>query len=96
MSVTDITAIRLTVCDCNDDECSAAKHCDRVKGRVKEESQMERQLRISGILIILGLIVEALSLFRIHPLSFLAFMFIGGGFLVAGIAVYLYSLVRFR
>jgi hypothetical protein len=54
---------------------------------------MERRLRISGMLIALGLVVEALSLIRIHPLAFLGFMFVGGGLLVAGIAIYLYSLV---
>ena len=56
-------------------------------------SVLERRLRISGVLIVLGLIIEALSLVRIHPLAFLSFMFLGGGFLVAGIATYLYSLV---
>jgi len=54
---------------------------------------IERRLRISGLLIVLGLLVEGLSLIRIHPLAFLSFMFIGGGFLVAGIAIYLYSVV---
>ena len=55
--------------------------------------QIDRRLRISGILIVLGLLVEALSLIRIHPLAFLVFMFVGGGFLIVGIAIYLYSLV---
>ena len=54
---------------------------------------IERRLRISGLLIVLGLLVEGLSLIRIHPLAFLSFMFIGGGFLIAGIAIYLYSVV---
>jgi len=54
---------------------------------------IERRLRISGLLIVLGLLVEGFSLIRIHPLAFLSFMFIGGGFLVAGIAIYLYSVV---
>jgi hypothetical protein len=54
---------------------------------------MERRLRISGTLIVLGLLVEALSLIRIHPLAFLGFMFVGGGFLIVGITIYLYSLV---
>ncbi len=54
---------------------------------------MERRLRISGTLIVLGLLVEALSLVRIHPLAFLGFMFVGGGFLMVGITIYLYSLV---
>jgi hypothetical protein len=56
-------------------------------------TKMDRRLRVSGILIVLGLLVEALSLIRIHPLAFLGFMFVGGGFLILGIVVYLYSLV---
>ena len=56
-------------------------------------TEMDRRLRVSGILIVLGLLVEALSLIRIHPLAFLGFMFVGGGFLILGIALYLYSLV---
>ncbi|HEV2946186.1 MAG TPA: hypothetical protein VGX70_02350 [Gemmataceae bacterium] len=54
---------------------------------------MERRLRTSGTLIVLGLLVEALSLVRVHPLVFLGFMFVGGGFLIVGITIYLYSLV---
>jgi len=53
---------------------------------------IERRLRISGTLIALGLLVEGLSLIRIHPLAFLGFMFIGGALLLAGIAVYLLSI----
>jgi hypothetical protein len=56
-------------------------------------STVERRLRVSGILIVLGLLVEALSLVRIHPLAFLGFVFIGGGLLVSGVATFLYSLV---
>ena len=51
---------------------------------------IERRLRISGILIALGLLVEGLSLIRVHPLAFLAFMLIGGALLIAGIGIYLY------
>jgi predicted membrane channel-forming protein YqfA (hemolysin III family) len=58
------------------------------------DRRIQQRLRISGILIILGLIVEALSLIRIGPLPFLAFMFIGGTLLIVGVAVYLYSLVK--
>jgi hypothetical protein len=57
------------------------------------EQRIVQRLRISGILTILGLLVEALSLIRIHPLSFLGFMFIGGGLLAAGVLTYLYALV---
>jgi uncharacterized membrane protein len=57
------------------------------------EVHLYRRLRIAGALIIAGLAVEALSLIRIHPLSFLAFMFIGGTCFIAGVALYLYSIV---
>ena len=57
------------------------------------EQRMTRRLRIARVLIIVGLVVEALSLIPIHPLSFLGFMFIGGGFLAADVVTFLYSLV---
>lgn len=55
-------------------------------------TKRQRRLRMSGILIMLGLLVEALSLIRIHPIAFLAFMFVGGGFFVVGILIYLLSI----
>lgn len=53
----------------------------------------ERNLRISGVLLILGLLVEAVSLFWVHPVAFLSFICLGGVLLAAGILIYLYSLV---
>jgi hypothetical protein len=58
-----------------------------------QDQRMASRLRVSGALIIVGLLVEAVSLVRIHPLAFLSFMFLGGGFLVAGVATYLLSVV---
>jgi hypothetical protein len=54
---------------------------------------MERRLRISGVLIIMGLIVEAFSLLWVHALAFILFAFVGGLLIGLGILVYLYSLV---
>jgi hypothetical protein len=54
---------------------------------------MERRLQVSGVLLILGLFTEALCLFWARPLSFLAFITIGGAFLFLGIVAYLFSLV---
>ncbi len=58
-----------------------------------QHAYISKKLRIAGILIILGLIVEGFSLLWNHPLSFLAFLCIGGIFLVLGILVYLLALV---
>jgi len=53
---------------------------------------LSRRFRIAGILIILGLVVESLSLLWNHPLSFVAFIGIGGLLLAAGIVLDLWSL----
>jgi hypothetical protein len=57
---------------------------------------ISRRLRIAGVLIVLGLIVEAISLIWNHPLSFVAFLGIGGLLLLLGIVVYLTALVSPR
>ena len=54
---------------------------------------MERRLRISGVLIILGLMIEAFSLIWVHALSFIVFAALGGLLIGLGILIYLYSLV---
>jgi len=54
---------------------------------------MLRKLRVSGILMILGLIVEALSLCWNTAFSFMSFVVAGGSFFAAGILLFLYSLV---
>jgi hypothetical protein len=60
--------------------------------RGKEEA-MQRKLRISGILVILGLVVEALSLGWNNTFAFMSFVVVGGLFFASGILLYLYSLV---
>lgn len=59
----------------------------------KLHSVLSKRLKTAGILIILGLIVEGLSLVWLHPLSFVAFIAVGGSLLSAGIVLYLWSLV---
>jgi hypothetical protein len=57
------------------------------------EADIARRLRIAGILIVLGLIVQLFTLDWNHPITFLVFLGVGGLFLFAGMAVYLWSLV---
>jgi hypothetical protein len=57
---------------------------------------ISRRLRIAGVLIVFGLIVEGISLIWNHPLSFVAFLGIGGLLLFLGIVVYLTALVSPR
>jgi hypothetical protein len=54
---------------------------------------VERRLQISGVLIILGLLVETLCLAWRGPLAFMVFLCVGGLLLFVGIAFYLISLI---
>ena len=59
----------------------------------KKKASIERRLRISSILIGLGLLIELGSLLWSHPTAFLFFLLAGGLLMGAGILFYLYSLV---
>jgi hypothetical protein len=55
---------------------------------------MTRVLRLSGVLLILGLAIEAVSLLFNHPLSFMGFMIVGGTLMAIGVLLFLISLVE--
>jgi hypothetical protein len=57
------------------------------------ERGIRQSLRFSGVLLMLGLLVELISLLWTKPLAFLLFAVVGGSFLVVGALAYLYSLV---
>jgi hypothetical protein len=52
-----------------------------------------RLLQVSSALVILGLLIEIVSLLWIHPLAFVLFAFVGASLTGLGILVYLASLV---
>ena len=60
-----------------------------------EKVGIQRTLRISGVLLLLGLSTESVSLFWVHPIAFIAFFVVGGTLLAAGVLLFLYSLVLF-
>jgi len=57
------------------------------------EMGIQRLLRISSALVILGLLVEIASLLWFHPLAFVLFVFVSASLIALGILVYLVSLV---
>ncbi len=57
------------------------------------ERKFSVSFRLAGLLLIVGLCIEAISLQWIHPIAFLAFFVAGGGFLGAGVLLFLYSIV---
>jgi len=56
-------------------------------------SPFDRKLQLSGIILILGLLVEGLCLLGHGPVAFIVFAGLGGLLFAAGILLYLYSLV---
>lgn len=55
--------------------------------------KIEKRIRIAGILLTTGLLVELATLWSPHPTAFLFFLFVGGGLMALGIVVYLLTLV---
>jgi hypothetical protein len=56
-------------------------------------TRLEKRLRLSGALIILGLLIELVTLKWSHPTAFLVFLIVGGLFMFVGIVMYLLTLV---
>jgi hypothetical protein len=54
---------------------------------------VSKRLRLAGILVILGLLVQGVTLLWNHPLAFMAFLGLGGLLLFAGIVIYLFTLI---
>ena len=55
--------------------------------------EIQSFLRFASVLIILGLVVEVISLWWIHPLAFALFAVVGVSLIGLGILAYLASLV---
>jgi hypothetical protein len=56
-------------------------------------NQLEKRRQVAGILIVLGLVIEALCLIWATPIAFVIFVAIGGFLMFVGIVLFLYSLV---
>jgi hypothetical protein len=54
---------------------------------------LEKRLRLAGMLLINGLLVEGICLLWARPLAFILLVGIGGFLCAAGIIVFLFSLV---
>lgn len=53
----------------------------------------DRKLRISGMILIVGLVVEGLCLLSGSPIGFILFVGVGGLLIGTGMLHYLYSLI---
>jgi hypothetical protein len=57
------------------------------------EPLLGRRLRLAGISLMIGLLIEAACLLSARPISFVLFVAIGGTFIFTGVSVFLFSLV---
>jgi hypothetical protein len=55
-------------------------------------TKLEKRLRLAGVFLIFGLLVEAICLLWARPLAFILLVCGGGLLCMAGIVVYLYGL----
>ena len=54
---------------------------------------MDRRLQTSGLLLILGLLVEGFCLLWARPIAFVVLLGLGGGMIASGVLFFLYSLL---
>ena len=59
------------------------------------DPRLARRLRLAGLLLALGLLIEAATLFWPHPTAFLVFLLLGGALVAAGVLLYLISIVTY-
>jgi len=59
----------------------------------EEALSVQRKLKIAAILLIVGLLVEGVTLYRSEPTSFLVFICISGTLVVLGILIYLLTII---
>ncbi len=59
----------------------------------KKATGLEKRLRLAGMLLIVGLLVEAICLLWARPIAFILLVGAGGLLCAAGIVLFLYSLV---
>lgn len=59
------------------------------------DPRLARRLRLAGLLLGLGLLIEAATLFWPHPTAFLVFLLLGGVLVAAGILLYLLTIATY-
>ena len=55
---------------------------------------VEGRIRVAALLTLLGLVVEAVTLNILHPLSFIVFASLGVALILLGLVLYLLALLR--
>jgi hypothetical protein len=64
--------------------------------KMTSHNPMEKWLRIAGVFVLIGLLVEMAALRWVHPSAFLVFAFVGIPLALLGTVIYLYALVSLQ
>ena len=59
------------------------------------DPRLVRRMRLAGLLVSLGLLIEAATLFWKHPTAFLAFLLLGGLLVAVGVVLYLVAIATY-
>ena len=59
------------------------------------DPRLVRRLRLAGLLVSLGLLIEAVTLFWPHPTAFLVCLLLGGSLVALGVLLYLVSIATY-
>lgn len=59
------------------------------------DPRLVRRLRLAGLLLALGLLIEAATLYWPHPTAFLVFLLLGGVLIAAGVVLYLFTIATY-
>ena len=63
---------------------------------IPEGSVLQSRLRLAGLLLIVGLLVQVVTLYWSNPTAFIAFAVFGMGLVGLGMLVTLHAIVRYR
>ena len=97
----ELVANTTSCLECHDAVHAVAKLAELPKWEPPNERSrpppaLARRLRRAGILLVVGLLVEAATLAWAHPTAFLAFAGLGATLVVTGVALYLHAIVSYR
>jgi uncharacterized membrane protein YczE len=59
------------------------------------DPRLPQRLKLAGLLLVLGLLIESVTLFWPHPTAFLAFLLVGGVLVAAGVVLYLLAIATY-
>ena len=61
---------------------------------IRNRTEIERRIQVAGVFVMIGILIEFISLLWNHPTAFIIYLLAGGVCMFVGILYYLISLVN--